>query len=337
MVTTKNKKGVDISYANGNIDLSKVKKAGYDFVMIRCGYGSDYSDQDDRQFEANVRKAEALGMPWGVYFYSYSLNAAQDKSELAHILRLLKGKKPTMPIAVDVEDSDNYRKNHGGWNFANVNRSTKYLLEGLAKAGYYPMLYTGFEEIENYISPDVWKKYDMWFAHWARTCGYKYSNLCMWQYGGETNLIDGNSISGVGVIDKDICYKDYPTIIKAGGYNNWPKGSATAENTSNVEKPAANSGSTAASNTDTKKEKTIMVNVKYLGITGYTNPKAQVKAVQLLLKGLGFKGKDGKALAADGVFGVNTEYAVKAFQKKKNVAADGVVGPVTWKLLLGAE
>ena len=44
----------------------------------------------------------------------------------------------------------------------------------------------------------------------------------MWQYGGEQNFIDGNSIPGVGVIDKDRCYKDYPTIIKNGGYNNWP-------------------------------------------------------------------------------------------------------------------
>ena len=67
-----NSKGVDISYANGNIDLAKVKNAGYQWVMIRCGYGSDIPSQDDTQFAANVAKAEKLGMPWGVYLFSYA-------------------------------------------------------------------------------------------------------------------------------------------------------------------------------------------------------------------------------------------------------------------------
>lgn len=220
-----NTKGVDISTFNGNIDLAKVKNAGYKWVMIRCGWGSDITSQDDDQFEDSVKKAEALGMPWGAYFYTYSLSADQDKSELNHILRLLKDKKPTMPIAIDVEDADGYKSRNGGWNYTNVNRNAKYLLEGLAKNGYYPMLYTGFEEIENYISKDVWQKYDMWFAHWAKKCGYTGSNLSMWQYGGETNLIESNSISGVGTIDKDMVYKDYPTIIKNGGYNGWSQSS----------------------------------------------------------------------------------------------------------------
>ena len=324
MATMQNKKGVDISSAQGNINMSAVKKAGYEFVMIHCGYGSDYTDQDDSQFEENIKKAESLGMPWGVYFYSYSLNSAQDQSELNHILRLLKGKKPTMPIAIDVEDSDDYRKNHGGWNFANVNRSTKFLLEGLTKNGYYPILYTGFEEIENYISPDVWKKYDMWFAHWARKCGYTYSNLSMWQYGGETNLIESNSIPGVGVIDKDLCYKDYPTIIKQGGYNGWPKGSPVTPTDTPTDTPTK------------KKVKTLTLTFNYLG-KNYESPTGQTRTVQRILKTCNYKGRDGKVLALDGVFGENTEYAVIAYQKKHKLTADGVVGPATWKALTGAK
>lgn len=227
MTTMKNAKGVDISYANGDIDLKKVKAAGFDFVMIRCGYGSDYAEQDDWQFLNNVRKAEAIGMPWGAYLYSYALNESEARSELAHILRLLKGKKPTMPIAIDVEDSDNYRKNHGGWTYSNVDKCTRIVLEGLKAAGYYPMLYTGFEEINGLLSKAVYTGYDMWFAHWASKCGYSGSNLSIWQYGGETNLLESNSIPGVGTIDKDRCYKDYPTIIKSGGFNNWSKSSST--------------------------------------------------------------------------------------------------------------
>ena len=103
-------KGVDISYANGNINLSKVKDAGYSYVMIRCGYGSDIRSQDDAQFESNVSKAEALGMPWGVYLYSYATNVSEAQSEVEHVKRLLKGKKPTMPVALDVEDTAWYQK-----------------------------------------------------------------------------------------------------------------------------------------------------------------------------------------------------------------------------------
>ena len=86
------KKGVDISSANGNVSIEKIKKAGYDFVMIRCGYGSDIASQDDSQFENNVKKCEAAGVPWGAYLYSYALNTDEAKSEAHHVARLLKNK-----------------------------------------------------------------------------------------------------------------------------------------------------------------------------------------------------------------------------------------------------
>jgi hypothetical protein len=40
-----------------------------------------------------------------------------------------------------------------------------------------------------------------------------------------------------------------------------------------------------------------------------------------------------KSVAADGLFGVATLAAVKAFQGEKKLAVDGIAGPVTWKLL----
>ena len=221
MTNLKNRKGVDISSNNGKISIEKIKDAGYDFVMIRAGFGENTAEQDDTRWEENVRKCEAAGVPWGVYFYSYACSEASARSELAHILRLLKGKKPLLPVAIDIEDADGYHQRHGGWNLKNIDRACRIFLEGVRDAGYYPMLYTGFEEVENYISEAVSQTYDMWFAHWARSCGYKGDNLCMWQYGGETNLIESNSIPGIGVIDKNLCYKDYPTIIMEGGFNGW--------------------------------------------------------------------------------------------------------------------
>lgn len=233
-----NSKGVDISYANGNIDLSKVKNAGYQWVMIRCGYGSDIPEQDDTQFAANVAKAEKLGMPWGVYLCSYACSTADAKSELAHIDRLLKeqrakGYYPTLPIALDIEPSS-YVQNKGAWTKANLTNVATIVLDGLAKLGYYPMIYTGYDELDNMLSDHIRKDYDCWFAQWNnKPNAYKYNRMGMWQYGGETNYIESNSINGVGTIDKNYVYKDYPSIIKSGGYNGFKKSDSTP-----AEKPA---------------------------------------------------------------------------------------------------
>lgn len=59
-----------------------------------------------------------------------------------------------------------------------------------------------------------------------------------------------------------------------------------------------------------------------------------VKLLQRLLKSNGFKGSDGKNLTIDGDCGVNTVFAIKAYQKKKGLNADGIAGPATWKSIL---
>ena len=255
MTNLKNRKGVDVSSNNGKISFEKIKSAGYDFAMIRCGFGDNIAEQDDTYWEENVRKCEAAGLPWGAYFYSYACTESQAKSELAHILRLLKGKKPTLPVALDIEDADGYHARNGGWNFTNIDRTCRIILEGIKAAGFFPMLYTGFEEVENYISKAVSQGYDMWFAHWAHSCGYKGSNLSMWQYGGETNLLESNNIPGVGTIDKNLCYKDYPSIIKDGGYNGWSKGgSKTTESKTTVKGVTAAQAMSAARSLEGKDE-----------------------------------------------------------------------------------
>ena len=47
-----------------------------------------------------------------------------------------------------------------------------------------------------------------------------------------------------------------------------------------------------------------------------------------------FLSKDGSTLVIDGIFGVGTQSAVRAFQKKYGLDVDGVVGPKTWGKLI---
>ncbi len=305
------KKGIDIGDHNGNINLAAAKAAGYEFVMLKCGYGSDEKSQDDSRFEENVKKAESLGMPWGAWLYSYALNKTQALSEVEHVKRLLKGKKPTLPVVIDMEDGDNYKTKRGAYTAEVLTTVCKTFVDGIRAAGYYPMIYTGYYELRDYISASVVASCDIWLAEWSRSPDYVKDNLGMWQYGGETNLLESPYITGIsGKVDKNKCYKDYPTIIKKGGYNGWGDGTVTQANS---------------------------LKFYTLAKSGYKNSAAQVKTVQRLLNWLGYKDKNGKVLKVNGSFDASTDYAVREYQRKHDLTVDGIVGEKTWKLLTAGK
>ena len=214
-------KGVDISEHNGIVDMKKLKAQGYSFVIIRLVWGDDEISQDDRYFETNVRNAEEAGLDWGAYIYSYALNTSQAKNEVKHTLRLLKGKKPTMPIAFDWEEDD-YKERNGYPTDAGLRDICLTYLSGIRDAGYYPILYTGYDLLKGALNhPSIIDAYDIWYAQWSSTCDYTDRPVGIWQYGGSVNFIESPNISGLsGEFDKNYAYKNYPLIIKAYGYNN---------------------------------------------------------------------------------------------------------------------
>ena len=214
-------KGIDISEHNGKVDMKKLKAQGYSFVMIRLGYGDDLISQDDSMFETNVKNAEAAGLDWGAYIYSYALNVSQAKNEVQHTLRMLKGKKPTMPIAFDWEEDD-YKEKKGYPTDAVLRDIHRTYLSGIREAGYYPMLYTGYNLLKGALNhPSIIDTYDIWYAQWYTDYQYKDRPIGMWQYGGDVNYLESPNISGLsGAFDKNYAYKNYPMIIKAYGWNN---------------------------------------------------------------------------------------------------------------------
>ena len=81
--------GIDVSYAQGRIDWAKLKgKIG--FAIIRCGFGGDFTNQDDSQWLNNVNGCIENGIPFGVYLYSYATTPEKARSEAEHVLRLIK-------------------------------------------------------------------------------------------------------------------------------------------------------------------------------------------------------------------------------------------------------
>ena len=97
--------GIDVSYRQGDIDWEKVKNSGQvDFAIIRCGFGMNETKQDDSKWKYNSSECERLGIPYGVYLYSYADTVAKAKSEANHVIRLIKGKKLSYPIYYDMEE-----------------------------------------------------------------------------------------------------------------------------------------------------------------------------------------------------------------------------------------
>lgn len=194
------RKGVDISTWNGDVNFKELKAAGVEFVIIRCGFGSDYKDQDDERFEQNVKKADEAGMPYGIYLYSYANTLSKAESEAAHVLRLLKGKNPLYGVWFDAEDK--------------IMPANKELLTDICvkfcdtveKAGYYVGIYATLSWLNNRFENKRIERFDKWVAQWNTTCDYK-GAYGLWQF------TDSLKIGGKN-FDGNYAFKDYPKIIK---------------------------------------------------------------------------------------------------------------------------
>lgn len=192
-------KGVDISVHNGSVDFGALKQAGIQFVIIRCGYGSDEKSQDDKMFAENIQKAEAAGMPWGVYLYSYAKNTAMAQSEAEHTLRLLAGRKPLYGVWYDVEDPSQK-------DLDLVSICDTYC-SAIEHAGLYCGIYSMLAWMNGKLGDVKLDRYDKWIAQWTQICGYK-KPYGIWQFTDHLQI-------GEKIFDGNYAYKDYPTIIRS--------------------------------------------------------------------------------------------------------------------------
>ena len=205
--------GIDISVWQRGMDLSRAKKEGVEFVILRGMYGN----AKDTEFERNYNNAKANGLGVGVYQWGRASNVAQAREEAQILIdACLKGKQFEYPIYYDVEDSILIN--------LSVNDLTEVIkawAETLENAGYYVGIYINQYAFDNEVKGSELKKlYTQWRAKW--TTEKNKPDAQMWQFGGETNYIRSNKIAGM-VCDQDYGYEDFPTIIKNAGLNGFGK------------------------------------------------------------------------------------------------------------------
>ena len=200
---------VDVSRYQGMIDWNQVKShvggAMLKTVSTNKSFGGIYIDP---QFERNYAACKRLGIPVGVYYYTYAQDAATVQAELAKLREALAGKSFELPVAVDVED--NKLKPLSADALTDLVISAAETIEGW---GMYAMVYTYTYYSNTELNMDRLSAYDLWIAD--RTGKRPTRKHGMWQYTNKFKM-PGVPENG-GLVDMSHVYKDYPGIITRAG------------------------------------------------------------------------------------------------------------------------
>ena len=97
---------IDVSGWQGDIDWAKAKADGVEGVIIRLGYG--WGNNADKKAQRNISECKRLGIPFGIYWYSYADTPALAKEEGTDVVAKLKqfGVNPSdlaYPVYYDLE------------------------------------------------------------------------------------------------------------------------------------------------------------------------------------------------------------------------------------------
>ena len=187
--------GIDVSEHQGVIDWSKVKAAGVDYAIVRCGYGQNQTDQDDKYWYINADACEKNRIPFGTYLYSYANTVAKAKSEAQHVLRLVKGYDLSYPIYYDLEDA--IQSNLTKTQIADIAEA---FCDTIEDAGYEVAIYSSLDWFNNYLTDSRFNQWDKWVAQWNTTCSYT-GNYSMWQCSSQGRV---NGINGVVDLNIDL-------------------------------------------------------------------------------------------------------------------------------------
>ncbi len=288
--------GLDISEHQNGINLQKIKDAGFDYVIIRAGVklnaGSNRKDYNFEDFYAQARK---VGLDVGTYYYSQAKNVNEAKEEAKCFLEYIKGKTFEYPVYLDFESSSvksalgssSSKATEICYAFMDTMRDAGYLVGLYGYAGWFDPGYSGW--MASALDNNIGKKYEFWMANYfnnmlpenSKTSNYK-NKYGMYQY------TSSKTISGwSGSLDHNVCYKDYPSIVKQYGFNGYS--SSSSGGSSATEKPTETTAEVVrnkyAISSDIKKVK------EHIGseISKYTVDGAAVKEAEAFTLNAGQK------------------------------------------------
>ena len=209
-------KEIDVSRHQkaGKVNFEELKKLGYEFVIIRAGYGKALS-QKDSAFESHYAAAKAAGLHVGAYHYSYAVNISEAEQEADCFLKWIEDKELDYPVAFDMEDECQK-------SLTNAQRTDIALtfMQRVEDAGDYTMLYSSANWLGSKLDMKRLSHFDVWCAAYVGSQEnikkYYDGPYGMWQYSSSIVLPDVYDSR----LDHNYAYKNYAEIIKNAGLNN---------------------------------------------------------------------------------------------------------------------
>lgn len=210
--------GIDVSKWNKTIDWERVKEAGIEFAMIRCGYRGASSGALvlDPMYERNIRGAIGAGIPVGVYFFTQATDEVEAVEEASMVLRLIEDYDVDYPVFLDSESAGG-KGRADGLDAEERTKIHKAFLETIASAGYETGVYGSRNWLNDELSMTELSDYKTWLAEYTEVPAYS-GYYHMWQYTSKGN------VAGIETeVDLNLCYMNIDTSINhakgAAGYS----------------------------------------------------------------------------------------------------------------------
>lgn len=195
--TENTKIGLDVSKWQGEIDFDKIKAVGVEFIIVRVGTGLGFHEAsiEDPYFKKNIEGAKRVGIPIGIYYYSYATTPEEAKEQAVWVANLLKDYTIDLPVVFDWESWSYF--NGLSLSLHGINEVADAFLNEVEKAGYTGMLYGS-----KYYLQNIWDStYPVWLAHYTKETNYE-GPYTIWQ------LCDNGKVDGInGAVDIDVMYK----------------------------------------------------------------------------------------------------------------------------------
>lgn len=319
--------GPDLSYHNGNVDIKRVRDAGYKRIGIRAGYGKNNVDQ---KYISNALACYNLCVAVLLYWFSYAYSVAMAVAEAGYAIAQAGKYWKGCPIAFDLEyDSVNYARKNGV-------RLTKQLVTDMAiaflrtvkDAGYIPVIYTNRDYLQNYfdmsrITAELGTVY-VWYARYTSALSAAEIDMAdIWQY------TSSGSIPGIsGKVDINRFYTDFAgDVVKADLEEKININILDFQRAANADgyrdadgKKLVEDGKDGPKTQYVRRQinlKAKKVGIIYItGSTGYVVRWWQRRCNEILGRNQDVDGKYGKTARADTI----------ALQKKLSLKVDGIAG-----------
>ena len=182
MKTEDSQFGIDVSKWNKEIDWVKVKEAGVDFAIIRCGYRGSSTGTlvEDPYFAKNIQGAAEAGIKLGLYFFTQATNEVEAVEEASTAIMLCDNYHLDYPIFIDTEGA-------GGNGRADTldtdtrTRVCEAFCQTIDSAGYTGGVYASKNWLNKNLDTSKLNRFAIWLAEYKAAPTYE-GEYQIWQY-----------------------------------------------------------------------------------------------------------------------------------------------------------